>query len=82
MLWAQSLKEMESAKAGAFLYFEPFVTIAAAGLMLGERITLLMILSGLIITGGVVLVNFDIKKLRRFSQPKVSVREENKKEAG
>jgi drug/metabolite transporter (DMT)-like permease len=68
VLWAQSLKEMESAKVGAFLYFEPFVTIAAAWLLLSERITLLMILSGLIITGGVILVNFDIKKLNRFKK--------------
>jgi RarD protein len=70
VLWAQSLKEMESAKVGAFLYFEPFVTIATAWLLLSERITLLMILSGLIITGGVILVNFDIKKLNRFKKEK------------
>jgi drug/metabolite transporter (DMT)-like permease len=76
VLWAQSLKEMESSKAGAFLYFEPFVTIAAAGLMLGERITLFMIVSGLIITGGVILVNFDIKKLSGFSQPGADIRKE------
>jgi RarD protein len=66
VLWAQSLKEMESAKAGAFLYFEPFVTIAAAWFLLSERITLLMILSGLIITGGVVLVNLDKRTLNIF----------------
>ena len=70
VLWAQSLKEMEAAKVGAFLYFEPFVTIAAAWLMLNESITLLMLISGLVITGGVVLVNFDVKTLNRFRREK------------
>jgi drug/metabolite transporter (DMT)-like permease len=59
VLWAESLKEMESVKVGAFLYFEPFVTIFGAWLLLNESITLLIILSGLIITLGVILVNAD-----------------------
>jgi drug/metabolite transporter (DMT)-like permease len=59
VLWAQSLKEMESVKVGAFLYFEPFVTVFAAWLLLNEKITFLIILSGLVITFGVILVNAD-----------------------
>jgi drug/metabolite transporter (DMT)-like permease len=57
VLWAQSLKEMESAKVGAFLYFEPFVTVIASWLLLNEEITFLMLLAGIIITAGVVIVN-------------------------
>ncbi len=57
VLWAYSLKEMESAKVGAFLYFEPFVTVFTAFLILDEKITVLTLISGLIITFGVVLVN-------------------------
>lgn len=57
VIWAYSLREMESAKVGAYLYFEPFVTIVTAWIFLKEDITLLMILSGLIITAGVFLVN-------------------------
>lgn len=57
VLWAQSLKEMESVKAGAFLYFEPFITVSASWLILNEEITFLMILAGIIITAGVILVN-------------------------
>lgn len=66
VLWAQALKEMESAKVGAFLYFEPFVTVFTAWLFLKEVITPLMLLSGLVITSGVVLVNtkkFPLKKI-------------------
>jgi drug/metabolite transporter (DMT)-like permease len=65
VLWAQALKEMDSVKVGAFLYFEPFVTVFAAWLFLKEEITVVIILSGLIITLGVLLVNFDIKKTFR-----------------
>jgi drug/metabolite transporter (DMT)-like permease len=54
---------MESAKVGAFLYFEPFVTVFASWIILSERITLLMILAGIIITLGVVLVNVNLKRI-------------------
>jgi drug/metabolite transporter (DMT)-like permease len=65
VLWAQSLKEMETVKVGAFLYFEPFVTVFTAWLLLNERITLLIILSGLVITFGVILVNLDKMILKK-----------------
>lgn len=56
-LWAQSLKEMSASKVGAFLYLEPFVTFFGAWILLNEHITILTLISGLIIIGGVVLVN-------------------------
>lgn len=59
VIWAQALRDMESAKVGAFLYFEPLVTVIAAWLFLREEITLLMIFSGLLITAGVFIVNKD-----------------------
>ncbi len=66
VLWAQSLREMEAAKVGAFLYFEPFVTVIAAWLILNERITFLMMISGIIITIGVLLVNLNAKQVHKF----------------
>lgn len=57
VIWAYSLRDLESAKVGVFLYFEPLVTVLAAWVLLSESITFLMILSGAIITLGVVLVN-------------------------
>lgn len=59
VMWAQALRDMESAKVGSFLYLEPLVTVIAAWFFLSEEITLLMILSGLLITFGVFLVNKD-----------------------
>ncbi|MBI1939277.1 MAG: DMT family transporter [Ignavibacteriales bacterium] len=57
LLWAQSLSEMSASRVGAFLYIEPFVTFFGAWLLLNEQITLFTLLSGLIIIGGVILVN-------------------------
>jgi len=62
VLWAQALMEMDTASVGAFLYFEPFVTVFSAWLILNEHITPVIILSGLIITAGVILVNKKLKQ--------------------
>ena len=59
VIWAQALRDMESAKVGAFLYLEPLITVVAAWYFLNEEITLLMIISGLLITVGVIIVNRD-----------------------
>jgi len=56
-LWAQALNEMSASRVGAFLYIEPFITFFGSWILLSEQITLLTLLSGLIIIGGVVLVN-------------------------
>jgi drug/metabolite transporter (DMT)-like permease len=56
-IWAQALSEMSTSRVGAFLYVEPFVTFFGSWLLLNEQITILTLLSGLIILGGVVLVN-------------------------
>jgi len=56
-LWAQSLTEMSASRVGAFLYIEPFITFFGSWIFLDEKITLLTLLSGLVIIGGVVLVN-------------------------
>jgi len=57
VIWAYSLRDIESAKVGAFLYFEPLVTVVAAWVLLQESVTVLMLISGIIITFGVILVN-------------------------
>lgn len=59
VIWARALRDMESAKVGAFLYLEPLITVVAAWFFLSEEITVLMIISGLLITIGVFLVNKD-----------------------
>lgn len=61
VLWSQTLQEMSSAAAGVFIYIEPFVTVITAAIVINEQITPLLILSGVIIIGGVVLVNWKQK---------------------
>jgi len=57
VIWSYLLREMSSAKVGAYLYIEPFITFIGAWILLKEEITFLMLLSGIIITFGVYLVN-------------------------
>ncbi|HOI29112.1 MAG TPA: DMT family transporter [Melioribacteraceae bacterium] len=57
VFWAESLSRMPASKVGAFLYLEPFVTVFTAWIFLNEEISLLTFVSGLIIIGGVILVN-------------------------
>jgi len=57
VLWAQAMSEMPASRVGAFLYIEPFVTSFGAWILLHERVTVLTMMSGLIIVGGVILVN-------------------------
>lgn len=62
VIWAEAMNEMPASKVGAFLYLEPFVTVSTAWMFLSEKITLLMMISGLIIIGGVILVNRKSRK--------------------
>lgn len=57
VIWSYLLREMSSAKVGAYLYIEPFVTFLGAWILLKEEISLIMLVSGVIITVGVYLVN-------------------------
>jgi drug/metabolite transporter (DMT)-like permease len=56
-LWAKALSEMPSANVAAFLNIEPFITFIGAWLILGEHITLITIVSGLVIMFGIGIVN-------------------------
>jgi drug/metabolite transporter (DMT)-like permease len=55
--WSQALSEMSASRVGVFLYVEPFVTFFGSWVLLNEQITFITLLSGLVIIGGVVLVN-------------------------
>lgn len=57
VLWADAMSNMQSSKAGAFLYIEPFVTVFAAWIFLKEEITFFTLFSGIIIIIGVIMVN-------------------------
>ncbi len=56
-LWARALQQMDTSRVGAFLYIEPFVTFIGAWFILNEQLTVITFVSGLIIIGGVIVVN-------------------------
>lgn len=56
LFWYGALERMEASRVAAFLYVEPLVTLAAAMALLGERVGVATILGGLLLLGGVVLV--------------------------
>jgi RarD protein len=57
VLWAEAMNEMPASKVGVFLYIQPFITFFAAWILLNEPVTFVTMGSGIIIVGGVVLVN-------------------------
>ncbi len=59
IFWYDALKVLPVAQVGTFLYIEPVVTVIVAAIVLGEEITLPALLGGLLILGGVWLVNRD-----------------------
>jgi drug/metabolite transporter (DMT)-like permease len=58
LFWYGALERIEASRVAAFLYLEPLVTLAAAALLLGEPIRVLTILGGLLLLGGVFLVQW------------------------
>lgn len=57
LFWYDGLQAVPVVQVGAFLYFEPLVTVVVATLLLREKITWVSILGGVLILYGVWLVN-------------------------
>ncbi len=55
-LWFQAISEHGPARTGSLLYLEPLVTLAAAVAILGERVTVHVIVGGVGVLAGVWLV--------------------------
>jgi drug/metabolite transporter (DMT)-like permease len=60
--WYDALKILPASQLGAFLYFEPLVTLVVAAVILDEPVTFVSLLGGGIILLGVYLVNRPGKK--------------------
>ena len=54
--WYGALEKIEATRVAAFLYLEPLVTVAAAVALLGETAGTSTIIGGLLLIGGVALV--------------------------
>ena len=56
LFWYGALARVQASRVAAFLYIEPLVTLAAAVAMLREPVSAATVLGGLLLLGGVVLV--------------------------
>jgi drug/metabolite transporter (DMT)-like permease len=56
LFWYAALERIEASRVAAFLYLEPLVTVAAAAALLGEPVGATTVLGGLLLLGGVALV--------------------------
>jgi drug/metabolite transporter (DMT)-like permease len=56
LFWYGALEKIEATRVAAFLYLEPLVTLVAAVLMLGETVTATTVVGGVLLVGGVALV--------------------------
>jgi len=54
--WYGALERIEASRVAAFIYLEPLVTLLAAVVLLGETVTATTIVGGLLLVGGVALV--------------------------
>jgi drug/metabolite transporter (DMT)-like permease len=55
--WGKALEVLEASKVSMFLYLEPISTLAAAVLLLQEKVLLISVIGGIIIIMGVIIVN-------------------------
>jgi len=56
LFWYGALERIEASRVAALLYLEPMVTLGAAVVLLGEPVRFTTVVGGLMVVGGVVLV--------------------------
>jgi drug/metabolite transporter (DMT)-like permease len=56
LFWYGALERLEASRVAAFLYLEPLVTLAAAAVVLGEPIRAGTVIGGLLVLGGVAIM--------------------------
>jgi len=58
LFWYGALEHIEASRVAALLYAEPLVTFAAAALLLGERVSAITVIGGVIVLVSVLLTQF------------------------
>jgi drug/metabolite transporter (DMT)-like permease len=69
IFWYDALKDLPVAQTGAFLYFEPIVTVIVASIVLAEPLLLASAIGGITILVGVWLVNRPSKSVQIIEEP-------------
>lgn len=58
LFWYGALEKIEASRVAAFLYAEPLVTLAAAVILIGERVTPTAAAGGVLVLAGVLLMQW------------------------
>lgn len=58
LFWYGALERLEVSRVAALLYLEPLVTFAAAMILLGERVSGIVVAGGLLVLAGVVIAQY------------------------
>jgi drug/metabolite transporter (DMT)-like permease len=69
LFWYGALERVEASRVAALLYLEPLVTLGAAVVLLGEPVRATTVAGGLMVVGGVVLVQTARPHLGRAGAP-------------
>jgi len=56
LLWYEAVARLETSRVASFLYLEPLVTAVGASVLLAEPVRLITVIGGLLLLGGVMLV--------------------------
>jgi drug/metabolite transporter (DMT)-like permease len=64
LFWYAALEKLETSRVAAFLYLEPLVTLATAVVLLREPVQATAIAGGLLVLGGVFLVQSGANRMR------------------
>ncbi len=78
LFWYGALQRIETARVAAFLYIEPLVTLAASMAVLGEEVHAATVVGGLMVLGGVALVQRAPSRAR--NGPRLDTRDEKEVE--
>ncbi|HSN66039.1 MAG TPA: DMT family transporter, partial [Fusibacter sp.] len=70
VLYFSSLKDLKGQEAAILSYVDPLVAVFVSVLFLGEAISLLQILGGLLILGFTLLNEIDLKRFKRINEKK------------
>jgi drug/metabolite transporter (DMT)-like permease len=57
VVWAWALQKMEASQVGSFTYLVPLFGVSFSQVILGESITLALVIGGAILLGGVYIIN-------------------------
>jgi drug/metabolite transporter (DMT)-like permease len=58
LFWYGALEHIEVSRVAALLYAEPLVTFVAAALLLGERVSAIVVVGGILVLAGVLIAQY------------------------